>query len=80
MDSAWARFDDDRAVANAGLALPALLMQRLGLESAADAALGAGYRPGRKVCTLVAGMLAGADWPVIIPGTKFRAKASRVAW
>ena len=61
MDGAWAVFDDERVVASAGLALPALLMSRLGLESAADAALSSGYRPGRKVCTLVAGMLAGAD-------------------
>jgi len=61
MDRAWAVFDDDHVVAYAGLALPALLMSRLGLESAANAVLSSGYRPGRKVCTLVAGMLAGAD-------------------
>ena len=61
MDRAWAAFDDERVVANAGLALPALLMSRLGLESAADAAISNGYRPGRKLGTLVAGMLAGAD-------------------
>lgn len=62
MDRAWVQFDDERVVANAGLALPAFLMDRLGLVSAADAALsGSGHRPSRKVSTLVAGMLAGGD-------------------
>lgn len=61
MDSAWVAFDDERVVANAGLVLPALLMSRLGLERAADAAISSGYRPGRKLGTLVAGMLAGGD-------------------
>lgn len=61
MERAWAVFDDERSVANAGLALPALLMQRLGVVSAADAALTTGFRPGRKVATLALAMLAGAD-------------------
>ena len=59
-------FDDGRAVANAGLLLPATLAGRLGLERLADelvdlgAAPGAA-RPGRKVLTMVHAMLAGAD-------------------
>ncbi len=57
-------FDDESLVANAGLALPATLMVRLGLESLVNATvrLGGrvgGSRPGRKVCSLVATILAG---------------------
>jgi hypothetical protein len=57
-------FDDDTLVANAGLVLPATLMVRLGLEALVDATvrLGervGGARPGRKVCSLVATILAG---------------------
>lgn len=40
-------FDDDHAVADAGLVLPATLAQRLGLEAAADRMIGVGHRPGR---------------------------------
>ena len=54
-------FDDDHAVANAGLVLPATLLERLGLEAAADESVSSGYRPGRKVATVVAGILAGAE-------------------
>jgi hypothetical protein len=54
-------FDDERVVANAGVGLVALLMQRLELVSAADAALTKGFRPGRKVASVVAGMALGAD-------------------
>jgi hypothetical protein len=59
-------FDDIRAVANAGLLLPATLAQRLGLEGLADELIDLGQRPGsarpgRKLLTLVHAMLAGAD-------------------
>jgi hypothetical protein len=39
-------FDDDHAVANAGLILPATLLDHLGLEAAGDEAVSIGYRPG----------------------------------
>jgi hypothetical protein len=57
-------FDDESLVANAGLMLPATLMVRFGLEALvnATARLGGrmgGSRPGRKVCSLVATILAG---------------------
>jgi hypothetical protein len=59
-------FDDERAVANAGLMLPASLAARLGLEALVDEAVclagrTGGALPGRKVLSLVHGMLAGAD-------------------
>ena len=59
-------FDDDRAVAGAGLILPATLAGRLGLEGLVDEGVDLGARPGaarpgRKVMTLVHGILAGAD-------------------
>ena len=59
-------FDDDHAVANAGLVLPATLAQRLGIEQIVDQLVDLGdrpghHRPGRKVLTLVHAMAAGAD-------------------
>ena len=58
-------FDDDRAVANAGLILPATLAGHLGLEAAANELIGLSgpgyYRPGRKAMTLVHAMIAGGD-------------------
>jgi hypothetical protein len=59
-------FDDTHAVANAGLLLPAILAERLGIEQAADALIDLGkrpgaHRPGRKLLTLVHAMLAGGD-------------------
>lgn len=59
-------FDDETLVANAGLIVPATLMLRLGLESLVNATvrLGGrvgGSRPGRKVCSLVATILAGGS-------------------
>ena len=59
-------FDDERAVANAGLMLPAMLAGRLGLEALVNEAVclagrTGGALPGRKVLSLVHGMLAGAD-------------------
>jgi hypothetical protein len=59
-------FDDDRAVANAGLVLPATLAQRLGIEQVVDGLVRLGQRPGavrpgRKVLTLVHAIVAGGD-------------------
>lgn len=57
-------FDDESLVANAGLIVPATLMVRLGLESLVNTTVRltgrvGGSRPGRKVCSLVATILAG---------------------
>src|SRR5437763_10601962 len=57
-------FDDSSLVADAGLILPATLMVRLGLEALINQSVrlvdrGGGARPGRKVLTLVASILAG---------------------
>ncbi len=59
-------FDDESLVANAGLMVPATLMARLGLEALVDATvrlvgLVGGSRPGRKICSLVATILAGGS-------------------
>ena len=59
-------FDDDHAVANAGLLLPATLAARLGMEQLVDRLVDLGdrpgaHRPGRKVLTLVHAMVAGGD-------------------
>jgi hypothetical protein len=59
-------FDDARAVANAGLLLPATLAVRLGIEAVVDRLVDLGdrpgaHRPGRKVLTLVHALVAGGD-------------------
>jgi hypothetical protein len=59
-------FDDERAVANAGLLLPATLAARLGIERLVDKTVDlsgrpGGARPGRKVLTLCHAMHLGAD-------------------
>jgi hypothetical protein len=59
-------FDDPSLVANAGLIVPATLMLRLGLETLVNSTVRlvgrvGGARPGRKVCTLVATILAGGS-------------------
>ena len=59
-------FDDERAVANAGVMLPAVLAERLGIEALVDRTVDLGDRagaakPGRKVMTLVSAMALGAD-------------------
>src|SRR6476659_7033661 len=59
-------FDDDRAVANAGLLLPVTLGRRLGLETLIEESVELGERPGaarpgRKVLSLAHAMLLGAD-------------------
>ena len=66
LDSLRAVFDDERAVANAGLVLPATLGQRLGLEELVDETVDlsgrpGAARPGRKVMSLCHAMLLGAD-------------------
>src|SRR5207237_4634246 len=66
LDRLRVEFDDERAVANAGLLLPATLAGRLGIEALVDETVDLGgrpaaARPGRKVMTLVHAMLLGAD-------------------
>ena len=65
LDGLQVMFDDERAIANAGLLLPATLAARLGLEDAANEMItlsGPGaFLPGRKAMTLVASMLAGGN-------------------
>jgi hypothetical protein len=61
LDRVEVTFDDDHAVAEAGLILPATLTGNLDIEQAADELIGVGYRPGRKVTTLVHAVLAGAE-------------------
>src|SRR3954462_4886993 len=65
-ESAVVVFDDERAVANAGVMLPALLAGRLGIERLVDARVDLGVRagaanPGRKVMTMISAMALGAD-------------------
>jgi hypothetical protein len=64
-DGLMVGFDDDHAVANAGLLLPATLAQRLEIEQVVDHLVDLGdrpghHRPGRKVLTLVHAMAVGA--------------------
>jgi len=66
LDGLEVAFDDERAVANAGLLLTATLARRLGIERLADQMIDLGRRPGaawpgRKVMTLVHSMVAGGD-------------------
>jgi hypothetical protein len=65
-ESAVVVFDDERAVANAGMLLPALLAGRLGIERLVEESIDLGDRagaanPGRKVMSLVSAMALGAD-------------------
>jgi hypothetical protein len=55
-------FDDDHAVADAGLALVAVLSEKLGLESLASELVDIHPFPGRRVATLVHAMVAGASF------------------
>jgi hypothetical protein len=66
LDRLRVEFDDERAVANAGLLLPATLAGRLGIEQLVNETIclsgrPGGARPGRKVLTLCHAMLLGAD-------------------
>jgi Transposase DDE domain group 1 len=67
LDSIRPEFNDDRLVANAGLLLPATLMQRLGLLKLINERVDLGTVPGRanaglKGVSLIAALLAGAKW------------------
>src|SRR5919112_2384138 len=66
LDQVEIAFDDPRAVASAGLLLPATLAERLGIERATDQLVDLGERPGaarpgRKLLTLVHALVAGGD-------------------
>jgi hypothetical protein len=66
LDQVDIAFDDERAVASAGLLLPATLAERLGIEQAADQLVDLGDRPGaahpgRQLLTVVHAMVAGGD-------------------
>jgi hypothetical protein len=66
LDQVEIAFDDPRAVAHAGLLLPATLAERLGIEQATDQLVDLGERPGaahpgRKLLTLVHAMVAGGN-------------------
>jgi hypothetical protein len=61
LDSIRVIFDDDNAVADAGLLLVSTLVDRLGLETLADETVTVGYRPGRKLLSLVHTLVAGGD-------------------
>ena len=61
LDRLAVTFDDDHAVADAGLVLPGTLLEHLDAEATADVVVTRGYRPGRKIVTVLAGLLAGAD-------------------
>jgi hypothetical protein len=66
LDQVETVFDDEHAVASAGLLLAATLAERLGIEQAADRLIDLGerpgaHRPGRKLLTLVHTMIAGGD-------------------
>jgi hypothetical protein len=66
LDQVDITFDDPRAVAHAGLLLPATLAERLAIEQATDQLVDLGdrpgaARPGRKLLTLVHAMVAGGD-------------------
>ena len=67
LDSVRVVFDEQRLVSDAGLLVTATLAQRLGVEDLVnesvwlDSRLPGASLPGRKVMSLVHGMLAGAD-------------------
>ena len=66
LDRIRATFDDDNLVANAGLLLPATLVERLGVETLINTTVRlngrvGGATPGRKVLTLMNTMLAGGS-------------------
>ena len=66
LDRLAVAFDDQHAVANAGLVLTGTLAQRLDIEGLGDEMIDLGrrpgaFRPGRKLMTLVHAMIAGGD-------------------
>lgn len=65
IDRVAVTFDEPNLVANAGLLLVATLATRLGLERLANATIDlsgqvGGFKPGRKILTIVHAMVAGA--------------------
>jgi hypothetical protein len=54
-------FDDQRAVADAGLMVTGSLIGGIGLEQAIDERVTRGYRPGHKLLTVVSTLQAGGD-------------------
>ena len=67
LDGVRVEFNDERLISDAGLLLTATLADRLGLQELVNQSVWLPYRtpgaalPGRKVMTLVHGMIAGAD-------------------
>jgi hypothetical protein len=66
LDCVAVTFDDEHAVAAAGLILPATLAGRLGIEALADEVIDLGgkpgaHRPGRKVLTLIHSLVVGGE-------------------
>ncbi len=61
IDHVAIRFDHDQAVANAGMIATSTLAGRLGIEALADETVSVGFRPGRKLLTLVDALVAGGD-------------------
>jgi hypothetical protein len=67
LDLVTVAFDEPRLISDAGLLLTASLTQRLGVEELVNESVWLGHKvpgaalPGRKVMSLIAGMLAGAD-------------------
>ncbi len=67
LDSVRVQFDEERLISDAGLLVSATLAERLGIEELVNESVWLPYRtpgaalPGRKVMSLVHGMLAGAD-------------------
>jgi hypothetical protein len=67
LDSVRIAFDDERLISDAGLLLTATLAERLGIEETVNESVWLGHNvagaalPGRKVMTLMHGMLAGAS-------------------
>lgn len=61
LDSVRVTFDDENAVADAGLLLTATLVDKLDLEAVVDETVTVGHRPGRKLLTLVHALVAGGD-------------------
>ena len=66
LDSVGVQFNEERLIGDAGLVIAATLAERLGVEELVNESIWLLYRtpgaalPGRKVMTLVHGMLAGA--------------------
>ena len=75
LDPIRVSFDDERAVADAGLMLTGTLIGRLGLERTIDAKVSRGYRPGRKLLTVVSMLLAGGAKLAMVSATAVRQRS-----